>query len=215
MRVPKNLVKNGNILDYYRDGDNISNSSIVIPPENDKELRSRKEIKEYIVRTIKDPDIQAKSVKRFEEIFKKIAQTGGTVRPLWSMGGIKEGKINQDLLDYVEIKLDGVVILEPVGQINNAMYILLDDENLQRNYTKTRSQLIESKAARKISHEANTVYNSYNFDGLGILEVIEAIEQNKEAFMKATTPQNLYSNIARVMKKYRSNIRKKEEDEGR
>ncbi|MBR2290301.1 MAG: hypothetical protein IJ867_06950 [Clostridia bacterium] len=213
MRVPKKFLEEGNILDFYQDEKNISRENIILPTEQYDAKRSKREINEYIARVVKEPELQAKTVQRFEDIFTKVLEVGGTVRPLWSLGGSKEGVVNKDLLDYVEIRLNGTAILEPVGQVNNAMFVLKDDENLLKNYQKTRRQLTQNPEVYKISHEANPQYNSYNFDGIGILEVIDAISKNKEAFMSAATPQNLYSNLTRVMNNFSRMIR--EEDEGR
>lgn len=204
MRVPKKY--EDNILDYYRDLENVKIKSMVLPKEEYDPVKSDLEIKVYISKFVKDPKIQDKTIRRFEEIFERVLDADGTVRPLWSMGGTKEESVNKDLLDYVEIKLNGLSILEPVGQINNAMFILPDDENLEQKYKMTRDQLTKDPSVYKISHTANKEYNSYNFEGVGILDVINAVKNNKDRFISAATPQNLYSNLTRVMEQYQKSL---------
>jgi hypothetical protein len=209
MRIPKKYEGN-NIINYLNGDDNIVLQNIILPKEHYDPVRSDMEIKLYISKFVKDPDLKEKTIKYFEQVAKKVSDLGGTTKPLWSMGGTKEENVNKDLLNYVEIKLNGLAILEPIGQINNAMFILPDNELLEQKYRCTRDQLTKDPDVYKISHTPNKEYSSYRFDGIGILEVIDAINSNKEKFLDSAKPQNLYSNLTRVLKEYQQSLNDEE-----
>ncbi len=182
-----------------------SDRPLILPPQ--KSNRSGFEhVQRFIRRRIKDPDLRAKTDDLYEEVWNLVSASNGDMDIIeeFSEGGSRDTAINKDFVGYVHIKMCGLSILEAIGQINNATYILVDDENLESNLQKTRKELEDSKNVIKLSHEANldSKYGSYNFEGSGIKGILECIVNDKNRFLQMSVPENLYSNLSRVLRNY-------------
>ena len=175
---------------------------LILPPST---RNGYERVKRYIGK-LKDPDLRTKTEKLFEEVLNLVIASGGDMDVIedFSEGGSKESAINKDFVGYVHIKMCGLAILEPIGQINNATYILTDDENLDDYLQNTRDELVDSGIALKLSHESNkdSEYESYNFEGKGILGIVECIVNDKNRFLQMAVPDNKYSSLSRVFRNY-------------
>lgn len=177
----------------------------IIPPDvGNTKLDNAKRII-YGKRYLNDPDENVKKMyeEKFDELIAKIKECDGDYELLSARSEGGSRIESSDFLEYMMIKVQGLVILEPYSQRNNATFILVNttDEDLDDKLQMTRSELTNDALTLKLSHKMSDGY--YNPEN--IIQIINAIKSNKDLFLKQASPDKYYSNLKKVMRKFTVN----------
>ena len=133
-------------------------------------------------------------------IIERLRKANGKFKAfVYSTGGSKStasDKQNDELkqkganVEYTVMVLNGVVILEPLGQQNNATYIAEEKEGLEDAITKFgRGEAISSGIIQKVIHDRNE-RDGYNYGSNHILQLLDYATNNPKELLQVAKENN-------------------------
>jgi len=146
-------------------------------------------------------DIKREMERLANGVISKVRLGQGKIKTLiYSKGGsytaeeeemkktINESKSN---VEYIVIYINGIVIIEPLGQLNNATYIAKQEEDLEENLRKYgRKSAIRNGVIFKIIHETNEEYEGYNYSSNHIIQILDYCIKNPEQLLRVAKEFN-------------------------
>lgn len=138
-----------------------------------------------------------KAEEFYEKVDKKFTETNAEFQPyLFSAGGTnsfsdKDARgtmaTNGIKTAYTAIIINGIVILEPMGQPGNATYISRDSEDLYNNLkTMGRDEAIKEGVIYKVTHdqaEEKEKVGRYNYESGHILQLMDYAHESPDMLM--------------------------------
>ena len=204
------------ILDQYESENNFSfNNSTILPAEQrdilyiiyghnsgkqpteetEEEKRSKETIAKKIIEKMHDPRLKEKG-----RINSYIYSPGGSYSTK-DEDERDELTRNGSKVAYVVMELNGLVIMEAIGQLGNATYIAEKDEELEENITKMgRGEALSKDVMYKIVHDQSDG-KGYNYNSNHIVNILEYAISNPQGLMKVLRENESYCNLSTLVKR--------------
>ena len=154
----------------------------------------------------------------------------GTIRSLiYSKGGSKDknANLNRPEADdmkfngrksaYLAIKINNILVLEAIGQANNATYVgeFKGEQTIQDLRDNTRTQIVDKEIMYKIMHNKGPIEGVYDYDSPHIrtilqyavdypAELLDVLKTHKQTGRSASTFATLQKNMQNKVKAAKS-----------
>ena len=190
--------RNGDLLRVYENGNVLEFTDGKVLPIEQRELLIEMLKSGYKAKTMEiDSEIErAQRESAANEILKKLQdprlKEKAKIYTAYSDGGAQTAKDGNDKtqienknarVKYLVIDINGVTILEPFGQKNNATFMSLHDDELEEKVTKFgRSSALEN-GFYKIIHEGNNI-EAYNYSSNHLVRILDMVIEDKDRMFK-------------------------------
>ena len=162
------------------------------------ERREKERIANGIVEKLQDPRLKEKGkLKSF------LYSSGGSMstsdkkeKENYRESGVKTA--------YTVMQINGIVILEPIGQAGNATYIAEMNDQLEENITKMgRGQALNKGVINKVIHDSYDKAG-YNYESQHVLALLEYAIQSPQELMKVLKENESFCNLKTLTKRMMS-----------
>ena len=108
------------------------------------------------------------------------------------------------------MELNGLVIMEPIGQLGNATYIAEKNEELEDNITKMgRGEALRNDVMHKVTHDQFDG-KGYNYTSNHIVTILEYAISNPQGLIKTLKEYDSYCNLTTLIKRMKKNAERDE-----
>ena len=174
--------------------------------ETDEEKRNKQAIANKIVEKMHDP---------------RLKETGKINSYIYSPGGAFSTKDDDEKNElarasskvaYVVMELNGLVVMEPIGQLGNATYIAEKNEGLEDNITRMgRGEALSNDVMNKVVHDKYDG-KGYNYTSNHIVTILEYAISNPQGLIRVLKEYDSYCNLTTLIKRMK-NIAERDEIE--
>ena len=190
--------KNGDLLRFYENGSVLEFTDGKVLPIEQRELLIEMLKSGYKTKTTDiDSEVERKErEKAANEILKKLQDPrlsqNARIYTAYSDGGAQTAKDLNDKMQidskaakvkYLVIDINGVTILEPFGQKNNATFLSLTDEEVKSRISKFGRKGAIDNGFYKIIHEGNAV-DAYNYSSNHLVRILDMAIEDRERMIK-------------------------------
>lgn len=213
--------KKGDLLQAFESENGISFSASRVLPIEQREIllgifrkssnmgESRAETKEEKKQREKTVD---EIIKRLHD--KRLKETA-RIKTMYSEGGSLSATNRKDKAElenksarvkYLVIDINGVVILEPLGQKNNATYITRKTDDVEQRLVNFGRKGALSNGFYKVAHNESES-NRYNYESNHILKLLDMSLEDKESLfkiLKGIKSNKKYCNLDTLEAKYKA-----------